>query len=150
MYGKLLNCINLDKLLNPNVEKTLTAETLKQISQDKPLKGFMEPILLSIGRKDYLQICAEFLHTLSGDEFIGTVIPPQCIPNLQQFFGKVERNENCSQELGQMHKYNPQISDLFWIASGAVKVDVVIAFLLYLIEKIEAVYYKDPNRQHLG
>ena len=44
-----------------------------------------------------------------------------------------------------MHKYNPQISDLFWIASGTGKADEVIAFLLYLIERIETVHYKDPN-----
>ena len=76
MCGILLNHINPEKLLDPNVERALTAQTLKKILRDKPLKDFMEPVLLGIGRKDYLKICAEFLHTLPGDEFIGTVIPP--------------------------------------------------------------------------
>ena len=145
MCGKFLNHVNPEKLLDPNLERALTAQTLGKISKDKPLKDFVEPVLLGIGRKDYLEMCAEFLHTLSGDEFIGTVIPPRCILNLQNIFGKVEGNENCSQELGKIYKYNPQISDLFWIASGAGKVDEVIAFLLYLIERIEAVHYKDSN-----
>ena len=107
MCGKLLNHINPDKLLDPNVERALIAQKLEKISQGNPLKDFVEPILLGIGRKDYLKICAEYLHTLSGDEFYGTV------PDLQQIFGKVERHENCSQELWQMDKYNPEISDLF-------------------------------------
>ena len=52
------------------------AQTREKISQFKPLKDFVECIHLGIGRKDYLEMCAEFLHTLSGDEFIGTAFPP--------------------------------------------------------------------------
>ena len=91
----------------------------KKISQDKPLKDFVQPILFENLRKDYLEICAEFLHSLSGDDFIATIIPPRCIPLLQDIFVKIERNENCAQELGKMHKYNSQIADLFWIMSDA-------------------------------
>ena len=115
------------------------------ISQHKPLKDFVEPILFENLRKDYLELCAEFLHSLSGDDFIATIIPPRCIPLLQEIFSKIERNENCSHELGKMHKYNPHIPDLFWIASDAGKVDELINLLMYFIERIESVHYKNPN-----
>ena len=76
MCGKFLNRVHPERLPDPNVERALTAQTLEKISKDKPLKDFVVPILLGTGRKDYLEMCAEFLHTLSGDEFIGTVILP--------------------------------------------------------------------------
>ena len=44
-----------------------------------------------------------------------------------------------------MHKYNPHIPDLFWIASDAGKVDELINLLKYFIDRIESVHYKNPN-----
>ena len=142
---RILNWQNPEKILPPNEEKILTLEALQIISQDKPLKDFVQPILFENLRKDYLEICAEFLHSLSGDDFIATIIPPRCIPLLQDIFAKIERNENCAQELGKMHKYNAHIADLFSIASDAGKVDELISLLMYFIDRIESVHYKNPN-----
>ena len=145
MARRILNWQNPEKILPPNEKKILTLEALQIISQDKPLKDFVQPILFENLRKDYLEICAEFLHSLSGDDFIATIIPPRCIPLLQDIFAKIERHENCSQELGKMHKYNPHIADLFWIASDAGKVDELINLLMYFIDRIESVHHKNPN-----
>ena len=145
MCRKILNQIKPEQILSDIDERGLTLETLQKISQDKPLRDFIEPILYQTGRKDYLDMCAEFVHSLSGDEFIGTVVSPRCIPLLRTIFDKIARNENCAQELGMMRKYNCQIADLFWIASDAGKVEEVVTFLKYLIDRVEAVHYKDPN-----
>ena len=44
-----------------------------------------------------------------------------------------------------MCKYNPHIADLFWITSDAGKVDELINLLMYFIDRIESVHYKNPN-----
>ena len=44
-----------------------------------------------------------------------------------------------------MCKYNPHIADLFWITSDAGKVDELINLLMYFIDRIENVQYKNPN-----
>ena len=83
---KILNRIKPEQILSDIDERGLALETLQKISQDKPLKDFIEPILYQTGRKDCLDMCAEFVHSLSGDEFIGTVVSPRCIPLLQTIF----------------------------------------------------------------
>ena len=145
MARRILNRVIPEKILSPIEERARTLESLNIISQDKPLRDFVEPIVFENLRKDYLELCAEFLHSLSGDDFISTIIPLKCIPLLQEIFGKIERNENCSQDLGKMRKYNPHIPDLFWIASHAGKVDELINLFKYFIDRIESVHYKNPN-----
>ena len=145
MARRILNRVIPGKILPPIEETVCTLESLDIISQHKSLKDFVEPILFENLRKDYLELCAEFLHSLSGDDFIATIIPPRCIPLLQEIFSKIECNENCSQELGKMHKYNPHIPDLFWIASDTGKVDQLINLFMYFIERVESVHYKNPN-----
>ena len=113
MVRRILNRVIPEKILPPLEERACTLESLDIISQHKPLKDFVEPILFENLRKDYLELCAEFLHSLSGDDFIATIIPPRCMPLLQEIFSKIEHNENCSHELGKMRKYNPHIPDLF-------------------------------------
>ena len=94
MARRILNRVIPEKILSPIEERACTLESLNIISQDKPLRDFVEPIVFENLRKDYLELCAEFLHSLSGDDFISTIIPLRCIPLLQEIFGKIERNEN--------------------------------------------------------
>ena len=85
MARRILNRVNPEKILPPIEERALTLESLDIISQHKPLRDFVQPILFETLRKDYLELCAEFLHSLSGDDFIATIIPPRCIPLLQEY-----------------------------------------------------------------
>ena len=142
---KILNHIKPDQLLSPIDERALTLETLEKISTDKPRKDFEEPIAFENGRKDYLEITVEFIHRLSGDEFIGTVIPPQCIPLHQDFLGKWRGMKIVLKQLGILQKYNCQIADLFWISSDAGKVAEMITCLLYLIDNVEGAHCKTPT-----
>ena len=65
MCRKILNWIKPEQILPQIDERGLTLETLQKISQDKPLKDFIEPILYENGKNDYLEMCAEFVHSLS-------------------------------------------------------------------------------------
>ena len=58
MCRKILNRIKPEQILSDIDERGLTLETLQKISQDKPLRDFIEPILYQTGRKDYLDMCA--------------------------------------------------------------------------------------------
>ena len=145
MCRKVLNLIKPEHLLSASDEMALSLETFHNLEKETPLKKFLEPLFSQTGRQDYLEICAEFLHTLSGEDYIGAVVHVRSIPLLQEIIGKVERSENCAQELGMMRKYNPHISDLFWIAPEVGKVKEVIDFLRYLIDKVESIHYTHPN-----
>ena len=145
MCRKIVNVIKPEQLLSTTDEIRLTLETLQKIEKHTPLKNFLEPVLFQTCRQDYLEVCAEFLHSLAGDDFVGAVIPFRSIPLIQEIFGKLETQDNCSQEIGILRKYNPHISDLFWIASDVGKVEQLVDFLKYLIDKVESVHYRDPN-----
>ena len=143
---KRLNRINPEKAFSPIEERALKMHTLEKISTDKPLMDFVQPVLCSNGPKEYIDICAEFLHSLSGDEAIESVIPQRCVQVLEEIFQKLERSENCSEQFALMRRYNCQIPDLFWISSGVGKVDEVITFLKYLIKRVKDIHSLDPPR----
>ena len=87
--------------------------------------------LFGSGNQEYLQLKAEFVHTLSGDDFLGAVLPVHRIPLFQEIIEKVENEENCPQQLEIMCKYNCHIFDLFWITSDIGKTKELMDFLNY-------------------
>lgn len=142
---KILNKIRPEHILSGVEERAITAEVVRDISRDEPLKQFLEPILFETGPDDFLQLQAEFVHSLAGNEYMGSVIPVRSFHLLEEIMSKIQNNEDCVQLLGNMRKYNCHISDLFWLGFDYGKSELIINFLQYLMERIKAIHVPDPN-----
>ena len=145
MCKKYLKMIPEEKMLTDAEEYTLTVEVLNRLGLETPLKLFLQPFLHPILPEEMLKAAAEFLFQLSGDQPIISVIPFQAVELLKTICDKLDKDENCTKEIGWMRKYNSQVSDLIWLSLQNGSRNYIVQFLNYLMEKMECVHYPDPQ-----
>ena len=77
---------------------------------------FLQPFLFNLGHSRYFEVQAELMFQLSGDAAIMDVVPHRGLNLVREICSKLQDNIPCKKELGDMKKYNAQVSDLVWSA----------------------------------
>ena len=144
MSMKYLNVLG-QETLSPLEENEISLEVQEKLSNDKPLKDFLQQFLFPSVEPEVLKVQAELLHQLSGEYQIESVLPFRAFDLVLGICNKLERNEECTNEVLQIRKYNTQISDLILLSLKYSCTEVISPFFRYLIEKINGIHYGDPH-----
>ena len=144
MSMKYLNVLG-QETLTPLEENEILLEVQEKLSNDKPLKDFLQQFLFPSVEPEVLKVQAELLHQLSGEYQIESVLPFRAFDLVLGICDKLERNEEYTNEVLQIRKYNTQISDLILLSLKYSCTEVISPFFRYLIEKINGIHYGDPH-----
>ena len=106
----------MDKLteetLTPLEANNVSLDVLHKISNEAPLKDFLQQFLFPSIPIEVLKSQAEVLHQLSGEYQIESVLPWRSFDMIKTICNKLDHNDDCTKELLEMRRYNTQISDL--------------------------------------
>ena len=139
----------MDKLteetLTPLEANNVSLNVLHKISNEAPLKDFLQQFLFPSIPIEVLKSQAEVLHQLSGEYQIESVLPWRSFDTIKTICNKLDHNDDCTKELLEMRWYNTQISDLIVLSVKNTCTQVLAPFFRYLIENVESIHYGDLN-----
>ena len=144
MSMKYLNVLR-QETLTPLEENEISLDVHEKLSNEKPLKDFLQQFLFPSVEPEVLKVQAELLHQLSGEYQIESVLPFRAFNLVLGICDKLEKNKECTNEVLQIRKYNTQISDLILLSLKYSCMEVISPFFRYLIEKINGIHYGDPH-----
>ena len=142
MSMKYLNILRQE---TPLKENQISLEVQEKLSNEKPLKDFLQQFWFLSVEPEVLKVQAELLHQLSSEYQIELVLLFRAFDLVLGICDKLEQNEECTNEVVQMRKYNTQISDLILLSIKNSCTEVISPFFWYLIEKINGIRYGDPH-----
>ena len=143
MSKKYMKSLKEENILPEDQENAQSIRVLNTLGHDPRLKMFIHPFLFNSGQSKFLEVQAELMLQLSGDAAIMDVIPHRCLNLLREICSKVEQNMECKKQLGDMRKYNAQVSDLVWLSMERGSTVNIVNFLLYLVDRIESLHRND-------
>ena len=144
MALKYLNRITTETMSQLD-ENQFSLDAQEKISNEKPLKDFLQQFLFPSVEPEVLKVQAELLLQLSGEYQIESVIPFRSFDILLTICSKLEQNEDCTNEAIQMRKYNTQVCDMVLLSVKNGCTETLSPFFRYLIEKINGIHYGDPH-----
>ena len=115
MSMKYLNVLR-QETLTPLEENEISLDIQEKLSNEKPLKDFLQQFLFPSVEPEVLKVQAELLHQLSGEYQIESGLPFRAFDLVLSICDKLEKNEECTNEVLQIRKYYTQISDLILLS----------------------------------
>ena len=134
-----------EKTLTPLKANNVSLNVLHKISNEAPLKDFLQQFLFPSVPIKVLKSQAEVLHQLSCEYQIESVLPWRSFDTIKTICNKLDHKDDCTKELLEMRRYNTQISDLIALSVKNTCTQVLAPFFRYLIEKVESIHYGDCN-----
>ena len=145
MSMKYLNVLR-QETLTPLEENEILLDVQEKLSNEKPLKDFLQQFLFPSVEPEVLKVQAELLHQLSGEYQIESLLPFRAFDLVVGICDKLEKNEECTNEVLQIRKYNTQISDLTLLSLKYSCMEVISPFFWYLIEKLMVSIMEIPTK----
>ena len=130
-----------EETLTPLEANNVSLKVLHKISNEAPLKDFLQQFLFPSVPNEVFKSQAEVLHQLSGEYQIESVLPWRSFDMIKTICNKPDHKDDCTKELIEMRRYNTQILDLIALSVKNTCTQVLALFFRYLIEKVESIHY---------